>query len=99
MHFKVDCACCVAENQKGRWRHSELIMNRASMLMSVMQGLSLFLCRDKWRVNGVDISKHFSYYALEGGTGQSRWKHEVDIALCELCYFGGDVIKIATSSI
>lgn len=39
------------------------------------------LCRDKWRVNGVDISKHFSYYALEGGTGQARWKHEVCHAL------------------
>ena len=26
---------------------------------------------------GVDMSRHFSYYAFEGKTGVLRWKHEV----------------------
>ena len=46
---------------------------------AILMASDLF-CRDKWRVNGVDISKHFSYYALEGGSGQPRWKHEVCLA-------------------
>ena len=27
--------------------------------------------------DGVDVSRHFSYYAWEGGAGEIRWKHEV----------------------
>jgi hypothetical protein len=27
--------------------------------------------------DGVDVSRHFSYYAWEGGAGSLRWKHEV----------------------
>ena len=38
-------------------------------------------CSDTWTMNGVDISKHFSYYAMDGGTGESRWKHEVRIVI------------------
>ena len=38
-------------------------------------------CSDTWTMNGVDISKHFSYYAMDGGTGESRWKHEVRIVM------------------
>ncbi len=26
---------------------------------------------------GIDVSRHFSYYAWEGGAGSLRWKHEV----------------------
>lgn len=26
-------------------------------------------------VGGVDVSRHFSYYAFEGGKGESVWKH------------------------
>ena len=33
------------------------------------------VCRDA-DFKGVDISRHFSMYALEGGTGNLRWKHE-----------------------
>ena len=25
----------------------------------------------------MDVSRHFSYYAWEGGAGSLRWKHEV----------------------
>ena len=25
----------------------------------------------------VDVSRHFSYYAVDGGTGAERWRHEV----------------------
>ena len=32
-------------------------------------------CR-KTESKGVDISRHFSMYALNGGTGGLRWKHE-----------------------
>lgn len=40
------------------------------------------MCRsDTWTMNGVDVSKHFSYYAMDGGTGESRWKHEVRIVV------------------
>lgn len=26
--------------------------------------------------NGADVSRHFSYYAFEGGEGHNRWTHE-----------------------
>ena len=28
-------------------------------------------------LHGIDLSRHFSYYAYEGGSGQWRWNHEV----------------------
>lgn len=31
--------------------------------------------------DGVDISRHFSYYAWEGASGELRWKHEVRCTL------------------
>lgn len=33
-------------------------------------------------LHGVDLSRHFSYYAYEGGSGQWRWNHEVRGVLC-----------------
>jgi len=34
------------------------------------------LCRTEG-VDGLDLSRHFSYYAFEGQSGTLRWKHEV----------------------
>lgn len=32
---------------------------------------------------GVDVSRHFSYYAFDGGSGALRWKHEASLSLRE----------------
>ena len=37
--------------------------------------MSAVQCRET-ESNGVDISRHFSMYALNGGSGGLRWKHE-----------------------
>ena len=34
-----------------------------------------YVCRET-DTKGVDISRHFSMYAFDGGTGNLRWKHE-----------------------
>lgn len=58
---------------------------RSSLLCSELQGdqhvrinvhtLSTSALQDA--KDGVDVSRHFSYYAWEGGAGSLRWKHEV----------------------
>ncbi len=32
-------------------------------------------------LHGVDLSRHFSYYAFEGGSGGHRWTHEVIVVV------------------
>lgn len=38
-------------------------------------------------MDGVDVSKHFSYFAVDGGSGETRWTHEASEsnAHCKLC--------------
>ena len=42
----------------------------------MQQTLHLQLLPSVRDFKGVDISRHFSMYALEGGTGNLGWKHE-----------------------
>ncbi len=47
----------------------------AACFSSSNTGVSQRMCRET-ATKGVDISRHFSMYAFDGGTGHLRWKHE-----------------------
>ena len=38
------------------------------------------LSRDEDVLKGMERARHFSYYAVAGGTGEARWTHEVGLS-------------------
>jgi hypothetical protein len=61
---------------------------RRKLLADTDEELSLFDDDDREVLRGdVDLSRHFSYYAYEGGNGHQRWTHEVRAMqhTCALC--------------
>ena len=44
-------------------------------IMTHDSAIACYPCRGT-DTKGVDISRHFSMYAFDGGTGNLRWKHE-----------------------
>lgn len=79
--YKWQCSPCAGfELEDGDPFAEELAMeaaekeHRRSQHMKKLEDLEL-------AADGIDISRHFSYYAWEGGSGELRWKHEVLIVL------------------
>jgi hypothetical protein len=55
-------------------------MRHAHAWFYAYEAFSWTRARREGGVKGVDTSRHFSYYAFDGGSGALRWKHEVGVA-------------------